>query len=117
MSLLAAGCSIPTATLPTAGALPDEQIGGGIVRIGMPKSGLANCASANECTLVKAAESAQRVGSTHFIVLPGYGSSVQGGYAYIRVFRLGAGERAPTGAASVEEVLHFIRKPQGQVAS
>jgi hypothetical protein len=115
--LLAAGCSIPTTTLPTAGALANEQVGGGILRITVPKSGLADCASADECTLVKAAETTQRVGGTHFMVLPGHGGSTQRGYAYIKVFTFGAGERAPNGAMSVEEALYFFRRPQGQIAS
>jgi hypothetical protein len=115
--LLAAGCSMPTTALPTASALAYEPIGGGIVRVAVPKSGLADCASADECTLLKAAEAAQRAGGTHFMVLPGHSSSAQGGYAYIKVFTFGAGERAPSTAMSVEEALHFLRKPQGQVAS
>lgn len=115
--MLAAGCSMPTTALPTASALAYEPIGGGILRVAVPKSGLADCASADECTLVKAAEAAQRVGGTHFMVLPGHNGSAQGGYAYIKVFTFGADERAPSTAMPVEEALHFLRKPQGQVAS
>ena len=114
--LLAAGCSLPTTVLPTAGALAYEPIGGGILRVAVPKSGLADCATPDECTLVKAAEAAQRVGGTHFMVLPGHNGSAQGGHAYIRVFTVGAGERVPTTAMPVEEPLLFLRKPQGQVA-
>jgi hypothetical protein len=115
--VLAAGCSMPTTALPTASALAHEPIGGGIFRIAVPTSGLADCASADDCTLVKAAEAAQRVGGTHFMVLPGHSGSAQGGYAYIKVFTFGVGERAPSTAMPVEEALHFLRKPQGQVAS
>ena len=66
---------------------------------------------------MKAAEATQRVGGTHFMVLPGHGGSAQGGYAYIRVFTFGDGERVPSTAMSVNEALHFIRRPQGQTAS
>jgi hypothetical protein len=115
--VLAAGCSMPKPALPTASSLGYERIGGGILRIAVPKSALADCASADECTLVKAAEATQRVGGTHFMVLPGHSSSAQGGYAYIRVFTFGADERAPSTAMPVEEALHFLRKPQGQAAA
>lgn len=108
---------MPTIALPTASALAYEPIGGGIFRIAVPKGGLADCASADECTLVKAAEAAQRVGATHFMVLPGHSSSAQGGYAYIKVFTFGAGERTPSTAMPVEEALHFLRKPREQAAS
>lgn len=108
---------MPTTGLPTAGALAYEPIGGGIFRIAVPKSGLADCASADECTLVKAAEATQRVGGTHFMVLPGHNGGAQGGHAYIKVFTFGAGERAPSTAMPVDEALHFLRRPQGQVAS
>ena len=104
-------------TPPTAGALAEEQVGGGIHRIAVPASSLADCASPDECTLVKAAEAAQRVGGTHFTVLPGHGGSTQAGYAYIKIFTFGSNEAAPSGAMSVEETLHFIRRPQQQTAS
>jgi hypothetical protein len=113
--LLAAGCSNPAITLPT-GALRGEQVGGGIHRIVLPKGGRADCASADECTLVKAAEAAQRAGGTHFMLLPGHGGATQMGYAYIKVFTFAAGEGAPSGAMSVEETLYFFRRPQGQLA-
>jgi len=115
--LLLAGCSLPSTVLPTGGALGEEQVGGGIHRIAVPTSGLADCASADECTLVRAAEATQRVGGTHFMVLPGHGGAAQGGYAYIKVFTFGDGERVPSTAMSVNEALHFIRRPQGQTAS
>src|SRR5262245_39019727 len=107
--VLAAGCSLPT--LPAGNAQADQQIGGGIVRIAVPKSGLADCASADECTLVRAAEAAQRAGGTHFMVLPGHGGSTQKGFAYIKVFTFGDGEAAPGSAMSVEEALYFFRRP------
>jgi hypothetical protein len=104
-------------TPPIAGALAEEQVGGGIHRIAVPASSLADCASPDECTLVKAAETTQRVGGTHFMVLPGHGGSAQSGYAYIKVFTIGVGERVPSSAMSASEALQFIRRPQGQVAS
>ena len=108
---------MPTTALPTVSSLAHEAIGGGIFRITVPKSGLADCASADECTLAKAAEATQRVGGTHFIVLPGHSSTAQGGHAYIKVFTFAAGERVPSTAMPVEEALHFFRKPQVQAAS
>src|SRR5262245_1254337 len=112
--LLAAGCSLP-ALLPTSAAPTDERVGGdgrvggGIVRIVMPKGALADCKSADDCTLVKAAEATQRAGGTHFMLLPGHGGPTQKGYAYIKVFTLAPGEGAPSGTMSVEEVLYFFR--------
>lgn len=115
--LLVGGCSMPAITIPTSGAVPDEQVGGGILRIAVPKGDRIDCASADECTLVRAAEATQRVGGTHFMVLPGHGGSTQGGYAYIKIFTVGSNEAAPSSAMSVEEALHFIRRPQQQTAS
>ena len=113
--LLAAGCSIPA--LPAGDALTEAQIGGGILQIAVPKIGLADCTSAYECTLVRAAEATQRVGGTHFIILPGHGGSTQGSFAYIKVFTFDAGETAPSSAISAEEALYFFRKPRQGVAS
>ena len=113
--LLAGGCSI--STLPATNAVTDVQIGGRILLIAVPKTGFADCTSAYECTLVRAAEATQRVGGTHFIVLPGHGGSTQASFAYIKVFTIGAGETAPSSAISVEEALYFFRKPPKDVAS
>lgn len=113
--LLAGGCSI--STLPATNAVTDVQIGGRILLIAVPKSGFADCTSAYECTLVRAAEATQRIGGTHFIVLPGHGGSTQTSFAYIKVFTIGAGETAPSSAISVEEALYFFRKPPQDVAS
>jgi hypothetical protein len=115
--LLAAGCSLPAAILPTSGAPRDERVGGGIVRIVLPKGAFADCQSVDDCTLVKAAEAAMRAGGTHFMLLPGHGGSTQKGYAYIKVFTLAPGEGAPTGTMSVEEALYFFRRPPAQTAS
>ena len=81
------------------------------------KGALADCVSADDCTLVKAAEAAQRAGGTHFMLLPGHGGPTQRGYAYIKVFTLAPGEGAPSGTMSVEEALYFFRRRPGQVAS
>ncbi|HEU0061667.1 MAG TPA: hypothetical protein VFR19_17425 [Hyphomicrobiaceae bacterium] len=115
--LLAAGCSLPATLLPTSGTPTDERVGGGIVRIVMPRGALADCASADECTLVKAALTAQRAGATHFMLLPGHGGPTQRGYAYIKVFTLAPGEGAPSGTMSVEEALYFFRRRPGESAS
>ena len=115
--LLAAGCSMPTNLLPAAGPPTSEQVGGGIVRIVVPKRPLADCASVDTCTLVKAAEATQRAGGTHFLLLPGHGGATQRGYAYIKVFTLDPGEPAPSSTMSVEEALHFFRKPPAEVPS
>jgi hypothetical protein len=120
LCLLAAGCSLPTiplpmgplpmGPLPMGNASPDERIGGGILKIAVPKTALPDCASVDECTLVKAAEATQRVGGTHFMLLPGHGGPTQRGYAYIKVFTVGPGEDAPSSTMSVEEALYFFRK-------
>jgi hypothetical protein len=115
--LLAAGCSLPATLLPGSAAPPDERVGGGIVRIVVPKGALADCVSADDCTLVKAAEATQRAGGTHFMLLPGHGGPTQRGHAYIKVFTLAPGEGVPSGTMSVEEALYFFRRRPGQVAS
>jgi hypothetical protein len=115
--LLAAGCGLPAGILPISGAPRDEGIGGGIVRIVLPKGAYADCQSADDCTLVKAAEATMRAGGTHFLLLPGHGGSTQNGYAYIKVFTLAPGEGAPSGTMSVEEALYFFRRPPAQAAS
>jgi len=115
--LLAAGCSLPATILPGSGAPSDERVGGGIVRIVLPKGAHADCQSTDECTLVKAAEATLRAGGTHFMLLPGHGGTTQKGYAYIKVFTLAPGEGAPSGTMSVEEALYFFRRPPAQVAS
>ena len=115
--LLVAGCSLPATMLPTPGRLPNEDVGGGLLRIAVPTGGLADCASADECVLVRAAEATQRAGGTHFMVLPGHGGPTQRGYAYIKVFTLGPGEGVPSSTMSAEEALTFFRKRPGQVAS
>jgi hypothetical protein len=93
------------------GQLASEDVGGGLMRIAVPRSGLADCASPDDCVLVKAGEATRKVGATHFIVLPGYGGSSQRDYAYIRVFKIGSGESAPSNTMSAEEALTFFRKP------
>src|SRR4029453_16155389 len=115
--LLATGCSLPATLLPRSAAPTDEGVGGGIVRIVVPKGALADCASADACTLVKAAEATQRAGGTHFMLLPGHGGPTQRGCAYIKVFSLAPGEGVPSGTMSVEEALYFFRRRPGQVAS
>jgi|SRR5690349_7042438 len=121
LCLLATGCSAPSISLPAPGAFAaganDERVGGGILRIRVPRAALADCASADECTLVKAAEATQRVGGTHFLLLPGHGGPTQRGYAYIKVFTLAPGEDAPSSTMSVEEALYFFRKRPAQAAS
>ena len=117
LCLLAAGCSMPTIALPVGNSSADQRVGGGILKISVPKGALADCASADTCTLVRAAEATQRVGGTHFMLLPGHGGPTQRGYAYIKVFTLGPGEEAPSSTMSVEEALTFFRKPPTQAAS
>jgi hypothetical protein len=117
IGLLAAGCSLPTALLPSRATPGPEHVGGGILRIAVSKGALADCGSADECTLVRAAEATQRVGGTHFMLLPGHNGSTQKGHAYIKVFTLGPGEGAPSSTMSVEEALHFFRRPPAQVTS
>ena len=80
------------------------------MRIAVPKGGFADCASADECVLVRAGEATRRVGGTHFMLLPGHGGATQKGYAYIRVFTLRPGDGVPSGTMSAEEALTFFRK-------
>jgi hypothetical protein len=108
--LLAAGCSQPTTMLPMLGQPASEDVGGGLVRIAVPSSGLADCASADDCVLVKAGEATRKVGGTHFMVLPGHGGPTQKGYAYIKIFTLGPGDVVPSSTMSAEEALTFFRK-------
>jgi hypothetical protein len=115
--LLAAGCSLPATILPSSGAPSGERIGGGIVKIVLPKGALPDCQSTDDCTLVKAAEATLRAGGTHFMLLAGHGGSTQKGFAYIKVFTLAPGEGAPSGTMSVEEALYFFRRRPVQAAS
>jgi hypothetical protein len=116
--LLAAGCSLQPGLLANPGASARaEKMGAGIYRVALPPPGLAKCASADECTLVEAAEAAKGVGATHFSVLPGHGGPSQKGYAYIRVFTLDPADALPSGAVSVEEILLFFdKRPKEPVA-
>jgi len=110
VAVLLSGCSLPPSMLPSFGSGPavsDERIGPGFVRVPLAPAGGAECGSADECTLVGAAQAARRVGGTHFLVIPGHGGPTQKGYAYIKVFTLAAGDGVPSGAVSVEEALHF----------
>jgi hypothetical protein len=116
VSLLLAGCSLPSISLPTGGNAGTEDIGAGIHRISLPR-GKANCATLDECTLLAAAAEARRAGATHFVVVPGHGSQSQRGFAYIKVFTLRDGEVAPTGAVSADEILYFLEKRPGAYAS
>jgi hypothetical protein len=100
-------CSLPSLDLPVIGLSSGaEKLGGGIVRVGLPRSGPA-CASADQCTLVTAAATAQRLGGTHFIVLR-TGSDQGGQAAYIKVLAIEPADTPPTGAVSVEEALTFF---------
>ena len=96
--------------LPTPGRLASEDVGGGLIRIAVPTGSVADCASADECVLVRAGEATRRAGGTHFMVLPGHGGPSQRGYAYIKVFTLGPGEGVPSSTMSAEEALTFFRK-------
>jgi hypothetical protein len=96
--------------LPPAAGASDQEVGGGILRIALPKGRQADCASLDECTLVRAAEATLRGGGTHFMLLPGHGGATQSGYAYIKAFTIDAGESLPNNVLSVEEVLYFYRK-------
>lgn len=80
------------------------------MRIAVPSGGLADCASADDCVLVKAGEATRSVGGTHFMVLPGHGGPTQKGYAYIKIFTLGPGDVVPSSTMSAEEALTFFRK-------
>lgn len=89
------------------------------MRIAVPAGGLTDCASVDECILVKAGEATRRVGGTHFMVLPGHGGPTQSGYAYIKVFTVRPGEVVPSSTMSAEEALTFFRKqpkPEGRDA-
>jgi len=117
VTLLLAGCSLPSISLPTGGtAGATEDIGAGIHRIALPR-GKANCSSLDECTLLAAAAEAKRAGATHFMVVPGHGSQSQKGFAYIKVFTLRDGEVPPTGAVSADEVFYFLEKRPSTFAS
>jgi hypothetical protein len=110
VAALLGGCTMPSLQLPgfPGPSVPSgERIGSDLIRISVAAKGTAECASADECTLAKAAEVARGAGGTHFLVLPGHGGPTQRGYAYIKVLRLDAGEGAPSGAVSVEEALFF----------
>ena len=93
------------------GQLASEDVGGGLMRIAVPMDGQADCASADDCLLVRAGEATQRVGGTHFIVLPGYSGQTKRGFAYIKVFTVSPGESVPSNTMSAQEALTFFRKP------
>jgi len=109
--LLVAGCSPTNPTTLTASQLSVENVGGGLKRIAVPTGALADCASADECVLVRAGEATQKLGGTHFMVLPGHDGPTQKGFAYIKVFTFHPGERVPSGTMSAQEALTFFRKP------
>jgi hypothetical protein len=110
-SMLLTGCSLPSLDLASGGSsVAAEQIGAGMYRIPLRPPGWSNCGSADECTLLGAAEAAKGLGGTHFMVVPGHGSPSQSGFAYIKVFTLEPGEILPTSAVSVDEILYFLNR-------
>ena len=115
---LAVGCSLPTAVVPSFEPPREKKIAEGIFRIALPQdSSVSDCATIDECTLLKAADTTNRAGGTHFMVLPGHGGATQAGYAYIKVLTLEEGARPPRGAISVEEAFYFYGKGRGQYAA
>jgi hypothetical protein len=110
-SVLLSGCSLPSIDFVPGGNAAANKIGADMYRIGLRQRG-PNCGSADECTLLAAAEAGKSLGGTHFMVIPGHGSPSQKGFAYIKVFTLEPGEVPPSGAVSIEEILYFLdRRP------
>ena len=101
VSVLLSGCSLQPVDFASGGnALAAHKIGADMYRIGLRSHG-PNCVSADECTLLSAAEAGKSLGKTHFLVIPGHGSPSQKGFAYIKVFTLEPGEVPPNGAVSM----------------
>jgi hypothetical protein len=106
--LLVCGCSSVSLTPPTLGfSAAPQSIGSGIFYVNVPRDKLARCASQEQCILREAAQTAQRSGATHFVVL----SSWKETGAYIKLLTVAPTEIPPSGAVAVEEVMLFLDKP------
>ncbi len=110
-SVLLTGCSLASVDFASGGReVAAKKIGAGIYRIALRPREPSNCESADECTLLGAAEAAKGLGGTHFMVVPDHGSPSQNGFAYIKVFTLEPGELLPSRAVSIDEILYFLDK-------
>lgn len=120
----------PASFLPSAGALVPalggpsssgprrpERVSGNLYRVFADDRKIEDGVQRENYTLLRAAESARQVGGTHFVIVgagqgrpdvggPQAGTPVSG--QMIRVMRLDSDMPPPTGAISVDEIIHFF---------
>lgn len=121
-ALLAGACASP---LDIAGprSATQERIAGNVYRVDIPASQYSDREVVKDLTLVRAAETAQRAGGTHFLVIRGddadtllpvvLGASdpARKDYTvYVKVLTIEAPRQPGHGVLSVEEVLQFLGK-------
>lgn len=105
--------SIPSSRMPAG----PERVGSNLYRISTAGPRLDDPTQRENYNLLRAAESTQEVGGTHFIVVntgsrigtdaTGLGSPADTG-TLIRVFTLPRGEEPPIGAIEAAEIVHFF---------
>jgi hypothetical protein len=106
--VLAGGCSSVSLIPPTSGfPAASQPVGSGIYYVSVAREKLTSCETQEQCILRQAAQTAQRSGATHFLVL----SSWKESGAYVKLLTLAPTEIPPTGAVAVEEVMLFLDKP------
>lgn len=123
MALLAGACASPLdITGPRYSTR--ERIADNVYRVDIPASRYSDREMVKDLTLVRAAETAQRAGGTHFLVIRGddadtldlpvvFGASdpARKDYTvYVKVLTIAPQQQPGHGALSVEEVLQFIGK-------
>ncbi len=101
----------------TSGPRPAERVSGNLYRIDFSDRKIDDPIQRENYGLLRAAESAKSVGGSHFVVVNSSEGTALGqsrnpaaspGTSLIRVFRVDPDMMPPTGAISVNEIIHFF---------
>lgn len=123
LSIILAGCATPYQELGALGGVSAAQTGKDTFRISARTNGYTDPAAAQDFVLMKAAETAQQHGATHFSIIDESdvtrtGYAVAGSVAMrirypsqdtnIRIFSLRSGEKPPTNAYVAEDTIRYV---------